>query len=159
MHFAEISGKSSSVATLSSLFCDDTISRLWPLAKQTLFPTKEGERSSYLSLFERFQITIDAAIRPCVALLLDLLPKKQAIVFPILPAFENRGCKWVKRTLLLASFLRFGKGSPLEPVSNCSITQPNALRNLLRRYSLPPELYYLLISRVDWQIAPWATRA
>src|ERR1700682_5844901 len=37
------------------------------------------ERSSYLSLLERFQIAVDAPLRSCVALILDFLPKNQAI--------------------------------------------------------------------------------
>ena len=75
------------------------------------------ERSSYLSLLERFQIAVDAPVRSGVALLLDFLPKNQAIMFSVLPAFENIGCKWVKGTLLLAPFLGFGKGTLLEPIN------------------------------------------
>ena len=72
------------------------------------------DRGSHLSLLECFQIAVDAPVRSCVALILDLSPKNQAVVFSLLPAFEDVGCKWVKGTLLLPSFLRFGKGSLLE---------------------------------------------
>src|SRR2546429_2743 len=102
------------------------------------------KRSSHLSLLERFQIAVDAPVRSGVALILDFLPKNQAIMFPILPAFESIGGKWVKRTLLFASFLGFGKSSLLEPVANRSITQPNTPRDLFRRDPLLAEFYHLL---------------
>src|SRR5205823_14967726 len=107
------------------------------------------ERSSYLSLLERFQIAVDAPVRSGVALLLDFLPKNQVSMFSVLPAFENIGCKWVKGTLLLAPFLGFGKGTLLEPVSNRSITQPNPPRNLFGRSPLTAEFHDLLIARIS----------
>lgn len=107
------------------------------------------EGSSYLSLLERFQIAIDAPVRSGVALIFDFLPKSQAVVFPILPTFEDIGSKWVKGTLLLASFLGFGKGTLLEPVSNRAITQPNSPRNLFGRSSLTAEFHDLVISRIS----------
>ena len=82
------------------------------------------EGSSYLRLLERFRRAIDAPVRSGVALIFDFLPKSQTVVFPFLPAFEDRGSKQIKRTWLLASFLGFGKGSPtrasLEPCDHSS---------------------------------------
>ena len=47
------------------------------------------KRSSHLSLLECFQIAVDAPLRSCVALVLDFSPKDQAVVFSIVPAFED----------------------------------------------------------------------
>src|SRR5437588_969087 len=62
-----------------------------------------------------WRLAVDAPVRSGVALLLDFLPKNQAMMFSVRPSFENRGCKWVKGTVLLAPFLGFGKGTLLEP--------------------------------------------
>ena len=105
--------------------------------------------NSHLSLLERFQIAIDAPIRAGVAVILDFLPKNQAIMFPVLPALENIGGKWVKGTLLLAPLSGFGKGTLLEPLSNRSITQPNPPRNLFGRYPLMAEFHEPLISCIS----------
>src|SRR5579863_9948527 len=53
------------------------------------------DRGSHLSLLECFQIAVDAPVRSCVALALDFSPQDQTVIFSILPAFEDIGCKWV----------------------------------------------------------------
>src|SRR5260370_26765926 len=106
------------------------------------------DRSLYFGLLEGFQVTVDAIGRSRVALGFDFSPKSQTIAFPFLPAFEDVGSKGIKRTLPLAAFLGFGKGSSCKPALHRATTEAKLLCNGLRLHSLLPQLHDLLIAGV-----------
>src|SRR2546425_612333 len=106
------------------------------------------DRSPYFSLLEGFQVTVNAIRRSRVALGFDLSPKSQTIAFPFLPALKDVGSKGIKRTLSLAAFLGFGKGSSRKPALHRATTEAKLLCNGLWLHSLLPQLHDLLIAGV-----------
>jgi hypothetical protein len=104
---------------------------------------------SHLLRFQRFQKAIDHPLGSRIALGCDFVPNLRSVPLSSFPAGEHIGRVGIEITRIFASWPRVRSHSSLEPVTYCSLADPEATGNLLTGQTRLLEALDLLIARLS----------